>query len=455
MRRFLLLSVFVLSTGLTAMADGVRFFQGSWGQLLSEAKRQNKPIFVDVYTTWCGPCKLMTSQAFPNPRVASRMNEHFVNYKLDAEKGDGQSIAKRYGVQGYPTSLFLTPDGKLLHRAIGYNGIDKFLAEAQKAISDAKEARTMAIWNAEYDRGERSAKFLRGMLLKQTEYDRATADVLDDYVKILPKADTLAADEIKFLSDVLSTTYTKAYLLLARQTTSVAGQAAKQPLLPGLTKALSRAEQFDFQDAVASQDEVQLEQLIKHINARQQAQNPALAKTPVEQKAILEREADDVRLRFYRASRLPAHYIALAKKIAETRLMTRTATELARADSLAYLQSQRIDSGVATQSTDSTATTTPQADRSAVSRLTALQLCDLARNLTEQSADKKDLAQALRWSERAVQLHNHPSTVLVHARLLNRAGRRTEAQRQLRDAISRQQPDHDSVPMLQAELNKL
>lgn len=433
------------------MADGVRFFQGSWGQLLSEAKRQNKPIFVDVYTTWCGPCKLMTSQAFPNPRVAARMNEHFVNYKLDAEKGDGQSIAKRYGVQGYPTSLFLTPDGKLLHRAIGYNGIDKFLAEAQKAISDAKEARTMAIWNAEYDRGERSAKFLRGMLLKQTEYDRATADVLDDYVKVLPKADTLAADEIKFLSDVLSTTYTKAYLLLAKQTASVAGQTAKQPLLPGLTKALTRAEQFDFQDAVASQDEVQLEQLIKHINARQQAQNPALAKTPVEQKAILEREADEVRLRFYRASRLPAHYIALAKKIAETRLMTRTAAELARADSLAYLQSTPTDLGL----TDSTAKTSPQADRSTVSRLTALQLSDLARNLTEQSADKKDLAQALRWSERAVQLHNHPSTVLVHARLLNRAGRRAEAQRQLRDAISRQQPDHDSVPMLQAELNKL
>lgn len=458
-----ILSILLLLIVASSYADGVRFFHGSWSQVMAEARRQNKPIFVDVYTTWCGPCKLMSAQAFPNARVGSRMNDNFINYKIDAEKGEGQTVAQRYGVQAFPTSLFISIEGKLIRRTLGYNGIDWFLAEAQRALSDANESHTMALWNKKYDAGDRSPAFMRGMLRKQAEYDRPTGDVLDDYVKILPKTDSLATEEIKFLSEMLSTTYTKAYLLLAQKAIQIAGDPTKQPLAEGLSKAFARAEKNDLNDAVAAQDELLVESLIKNKAARQRL-DMGVGKAPLspEQKALLDREADDTRLRFYKASRLSAHYVSLVKKIAETRLMAKTDAELALADSLTFSRSALTSGAVSAFMPDSNnqSATVDSAvvitsPKKPVSSLTARQLCDLAKGLCEYSTDKKDMALALRWSSRAVQIDNAPTNVITHARMLNRMGRKPEARQQLSKAIASNQGNESNKALLQGELARL
>lgn len=455
--------LFLLTSISPVFADGVRFFHGSWSQVLAEARRQNKPIFIDVYTTWCGPCKLMSAQAFPNARVGARMNDNFINYKIDAEKGEGETVARRYGVQAYPTSLFISVEGKLIRRTLGYNGVDWFLAEAQRALSDANESHSMALWNKKYDAGDRSPAFMRGMLRKQAEYDRPTGDVLDDYVKILPKTDTIASEEIKFLSEMLSTTYTKAYALLAEKAVQIAANPAQQPLTEGLYKAFARAEKNDLNDAVATQDEILVENLIKNIAARKRIEM-GIGKAPVspEQKAMLDRDADDTRLRFYKASRLQAHYVSLVKKIAETRLMAKTDSELAIADSLTLarltLASGTISAFVpdsTNQAVNTDSAVVNVAPKKPVSGLTARQLCDLAKGLTESSADKKDLALALRWSARAVQIDSAPQNVITHARLLTRVGRKAEAKQQISKAIALYQDNESHKAMLQGELARL
>jgi len=454
---------FLLTSTNPVFANGVRFFNGSWSQVLAEARRQNKPIFVDVYTTWCGPCKLMSAQAFPNARVGSRMNDNFINYKIDAEKGEGQTVAQRYGVQAYPTSLFISIEGKLIRRTLGYNGIDWFLAEAPRDLSDANESHAMAMWNKKYDAGDRSPAFMRGMLRKQAEYDRPTGDVLDDYVKILPKTDTMASEEIKFLGEMLSTTYTKAYTLLAEKAVQIGTEPTKQQLTEDLSKAFARAEKNDLTDAVATQDEILVENLITNIAARKRLLM-GIGKEQVspEQKALLERDADETRLRFYKASRLQAHYISLVKKIAETRLMAKTDAELAVADSLTFFRSKlpsdtlsafMPDSANLTLNSDSIAV--DMAPKKPVSSLTARQLCDLAKGLTESSTDKKDVAQALRWSERAVQIDSAPQNVITHARLLTRVGRKVEAKQQITKAIALYQDNESHKALLQGELARL
>ena len=65
---------------------GIQFFKGTWNELLAEAKKQNKLIFVDVYTTWCRPCKVLDKDVFPNEKVGEFYNKNFINYKIDAEK---------------------------------------------------------------------------------------------------------------------------------------------------------------------------------------------------------------------------------------------------------------------------------------------------------------------------------------------------------------------------------
>ena len=123
---------------------GIRFFSGSWQEVLNEAKRQNKPLFVDFYTTWCPPCQRMAREAFPNPSVGAKFNEQFINYQVNAEVGEGFPLAKRYAVQSYPTALFIIPTGELVHRAVGYGGVSAMLKQADIVLSMPKVRRSVA-----------------------------------------------------------------------------------------------------------------------------------------------------------------------------------------------------------------------------------------------------------------------------------------------------------------------
>ncbi len=122
---------------------GIQFFRGSWQQALDEAKRQNKPLFVDFYTTWCPPCKRMAREAFPNPQVGEKFNARFVNYQLNAEYGEGLDLAKRYAVASYPTALYITPNGEVVHRSVGYAGIKAMIQQADLVLAMPKLRRAL------------------------------------------------------------------------------------------------------------------------------------------------------------------------------------------------------------------------------------------------------------------------------------------------------------------------
>ncbi len=112
---------------LLAQGGGVRFFQGSWEALLQEAQKQNKPIFVDFYAVWCGPCKMLEKYTFSNPQVGAYADRHYIAYRIDAEKGEGPRLANQYRIRAYPTIVFLDPQGKELGRHVGYTDANGFL----------------------------------------------------------------------------------------------------------------------------------------------------------------------------------------------------------------------------------------------------------------------------------------------------------------------------------------
>ena len=86
------------------------FREITFDQAIAAAKAENKLVFVDVMTSWCGPCKMMARDVFPQKKVGDFMNEKFVCLKIDAEKGEGIEIAKTYKVNAYPTFLLLNLD---------------------------------------------------------------------------------------------------------------------------------------------------------------------------------------------------------------------------------------------------------------------------------------------------------------------------------------------------------
>ncbi|GAB3943360.1 hypothetical protein GCM10028805_09490 [Spirosoma harenae] len=126
--------LFGLTSSLAEEPTGIRFFSGTWQAVMAEAKRQNKPVYVDVYTSWCPPCKRMAREAFPNTAVGEKFNEHFISYQLDAEVGEGFELARRYAVVSYPTALYFVPTGELVHRAVGYAGVNAMLKQADMVL---------------------------------------------------------------------------------------------------------------------------------------------------------------------------------------------------------------------------------------------------------------------------------------------------------------------------------
>jgi len=103
------------------------------------AKSEGKLVFLDVYTDWCLPCKMMDKDVFTDKKLGSFFNEHFISCKVNAEKGTGPLIADLYKVPGYPTLLFLDGDGKVLIQKSGaaYQREMYELAEEAMAIKES------------------------------------------------------------------------------------------------------------------------------------------------------------------------------------------------------------------------------------------------------------------------------------------------------------------------------
>ncbi|UKJ07647.1 thioredoxin family protein [Solitalea lacus] len=104
-------------------------------EVLAEAKKQNKLIFFDAYTSWCGPCKVMSNTVFKTDSVADFFNQTFVNLKVDMEKGEGPQLKDKFGVSAYPTLMFIDGGGNVVHKIVGSAPVGEFMAESRKALN--------------------------------------------------------------------------------------------------------------------------------------------------------------------------------------------------------------------------------------------------------------------------------------------------------------------------------
>ena len=124
----LLLTTFLLA--FTSIAIGQINFQDiSFDEALAKAKTENKKVFIDVYTDWCGPCKIIDQNVFKKKEIGDRMNPEYVSIKIEAEKDADRGSLKPFSVRAYPTMLILDGNGKLLHRIVGTKTVDGFHKE--------------------------------------------------------------------------------------------------------------------------------------------------------------------------------------------------------------------------------------------------------------------------------------------------------------------------------------
>lgn len=112
-------------------AQGIEFFHGTFAEAQVKAKEEGKQIFMDFYTTWCGPCKMMAKKYFTLESVGKEFNKKYICFKIDAEKGEGLELAKKYGIRAYPTLIFADASGKELNKVMGMKNEEQLLKLAK------------------------------------------------------------------------------------------------------------------------------------------------------------------------------------------------------------------------------------------------------------------------------------------------------------------------------------
>jgi thioredoxin 1 len=110
----------------------VNFYQGSYDNFLREAKKLKKPIMLDFWASWCGPCKKMEQETFTNANLVSYLNANYMVYKVDIDSFDGMAIADRFAVDAYPTIVLLDAKNKYIGRYRGFFPADYLKNELEK-----------------------------------------------------------------------------------------------------------------------------------------------------------------------------------------------------------------------------------------------------------------------------------------------------------------------------------
>lgn len=166
----------------------ITFERGTLEEALKKAKEAKKPLFVDVFAVWCGPCKQMAATAFVDPEVTTFYNSSFVSLKLDGEKNDGPEVMRKYGITAYPTLLYFNANGELVAKVVGGQQAKQLLAKGKEVLNP--EGNPVFLANKTYQKSKKKREDLKTYIkvLADNEHDSLTK-YAEEYYKQYPSLD--------------------------------------------------------------------------------------------------------------------------------------------------------------------------------------------------------------------------------------------------------------------------
>lgn len=219
---------------------GIRFEKEGtlFRQAVQKAMSTGKQIFLDCYTSWCGPCKMMANTVFPQEIVGNYMNPNFVCLKMDMEKGEGPELAKKLQISAFPTFVFFNSRGQEIGRFLGGCKAEEFIEKVKKASADS----TSLEMDKRFADGERDEAFLYSYL--QTLGSTFKHDQCNEVAEILleGKAETFAAD--KQLANVfmryLTNPFCPAFVYTAKHPEALTATLGERPVQMKLQNVWTR-----------------------------------------------------------------------------------------------------------------------------------------------------------------------------------------------------------------------
>ena len=210
---FRMLMVVVLSTTTIsfASAQGIKFVESNFKEAVAQAEQEKKLLFMDCYTSWCGPCRLLANRVFINDSIGQFFNKHFVSLKVDMEKGEGPALARQYGVKAYPTLLFIDPSTQeIVSQVVGFRTVKALLEDAEKAANPNRNLQGLsAQFNENPTNPAIASAYLEGLWAASLTQERD--ETLKNYLSRLTPEEICTTDNRKILSAHTENPYSYAF----------------------------------------------------------------------------------------------------------------------------------------------------------------------------------------------------------------------------------------------------
>ncbi len=413
MKRFYMslicLIVSVLAINQT-FSQGINFRQDDWQNVLVQAKAQKKLIFVDIYTAWCGPCKEMDKKTFTEVSVGDKFNARFINYKVDAEKGFGITLAKRYNVTSYPTCLFVDPSENLIYKQEGLLRAPDLVKEADMVLNNQANAKPLYALDKLYENGRRDTEFLNEYIAVRSLYSNIdNRDLVEEYVKSLTPIQYSADKTLRIIVNNGFKIDGKAFDLLLRF------REKAESLFEGGVEKVNRA----FSQSINEVFDVALK------NKNQALFDKALAANLRALPNTADRVNDKNKLAFYLAMKDVNKFSEAAEQYLDQYVMFVQIESIRKQDLWEYekiMQNYKLGIRDSVGAGAAMYQNLKVNAKNTMARLTSAELNEVVKAFYDQVEDKSKLKKATEWAKRSLELVETPDSYHSYAQLMLKLG---------------------------------
>ena len=264
----LLLSMMMALSMTTMMGQGMQFEPAgtTLEQASVKAKAENKLIFLDCYTTWCGPCKVMARKVFPQEKVGAYMNPKFINLQIDMEGEYGAPLAKKLQISAYPTFVIFNADAQEIGRFLGSSEADDFIKNVEAKSKD----NSSSDFQTRFAGGERDPQFLMQYLNSlNASYKHDEANTVAEAL-LEGKESTFAADSTLRMVFMRSITnpFAKSFVYTVKNPSDLKAQIGAMPVDMKIQNVLSNYQRqiINEADGTATIDQQQFDKFLALLN---------------------------------------------------------------------------------------------------------------------------------------------------------------------------------------------
>lgn len=283
-------------------AQGIEFFHGSWADALEKAKTEEKIIFVDAFASWCGPCKRMASQTFPDPKAGEYYNANFINLKIDMEKPENSEFANKYPVSSYPTLFFIDATGKIVLKEVGAKNVEQLIQSGQKALGKSDKS---VDYEKKYNEGNREPQLMFDYVRALNASGKPSLKITNEYLNT--QKDLSTEFNQKFILEGAVEADSRVFDLLLKYQKDITGLVGEGPVSARVEKACRNT----LKKAIEFKNEVLL------------AETKAKMKTALPQKA--EAFANTADMQYYQAIKDVKKYLKSAQALQKSEVKNNAA----------------------------------------------------------------------------------------------------------------------------------